>query len=311
MSHNKEHSFTNSSETSDNESRLARARKQLKRGMQSTVDFIAERKTKAVAGAAGTAIAISALAGCSTGEAPAPKPTETSTTVETEEPTVEPTPTETAEPTPEVPEVNAESYTFTVTKEQSDAVVGMDKIAYDQLSTEESLAPVLYYMSQGDFVGDVSEYERIRTNIYGESFDALPAEPSPTNTHQEILAQVTAVDRLTFSVPDDENPDFFDRDVAFRLITGAVFTDSGSYHAQKLTLNLEELVQYDDGRKRDQLDLAGNGFLATPQVESGTELTTDENGNQSVDITYKTSDGPITETYFWVPIGDKGIWMAD
>lgn len=82
--------------------------------------------------------------------------------------------------------------------------------------------------------------------------------------------------------------------------------------SNKLVTNLSELVAYDGGEVRENTDLIMNSLLATPEVVSATAVTTNEQGRPSIDITYKTDQGnTLTETYQWITVGDKGIWLPN
>lgn len=307
MSYDQEHSFNNSSEIQRNPNIFD----QIKRGYQSTIDYIKERSSETgiriIGTTAGIALAAAALSGCATGEAPEKTPTQTSAPVETEEPS-EPTPT----PTETAPAVNEASYEFGIAKSEADRLLGIESVSYESVPIEERAQFVLYHLENSDFIANAEQYASAMNNRNGTNFDVLPAELSPTNTPQEILATVTALDRLTFSVPDAENPNNFDQDVAFRLIASEAVTGKTSPHANKLVTNLSELVAYDGGEVRENTDLIMNSLLATPEVVSATAVTTNEQGRPSIDITYKTDQGnTLTETYQWITVGDKGIWLPN
>ncbi len=308
MSYEQEHSYNNSSaEIQRNPNSVL---SQIKRGYKSAVDYIKERTSengvRIVGTAAGIALATAALSGCATGEAPEKTPTSTSAPVETEEPTETPAPTETA------PVINAESYKFGISQAEADRLFGIDSVTYETVPIEERAQYVLFQADQSEFVENAESYASFTYNLNGTTFDQLAPEPSVDNTPQEIVAFVTALDRLTFSVPDAEDPTKFDQDVAFRIIASQAVTGKTSPHAGKLVENLSQLVDYDDGKVLNNDALEINSLLATPEVTDASEVTTNEQGRPSIDITYTSNQGnSTTETYQWVTVGGKGVWLPN
>ena len=224
----------------------------------------------------------------------------------------EPTPTTTPEATPtQTPETyNEASYTFGIPKTEADRLMAIDGATFESaIPVEEAAQFALYYVDQSNFIEDAKLYAEVAERRNGSTRDTLPLELSPNNSPQEILAVVAALDRVPFSIQDPANPANFDQTVAHRYV-GSMVMDKDSPHANKLVTNIGELVQHDGGTIWDARALAVNGFFATPEVVEATPVTPNEQGRPSTTITFKVESGnTYTETYEWVTVGDKGIWL--
>lgn len=255
-----------------------------------------------------TAALAFALSGCGASEPEEQVKPEVKSTTKSD-PTSTPDPT----PTPTSPAIDYDiaSYTFDVPESEVERLRALDGVSFESIPVEEAAQVALYYFNQTDFIADAELYAEIIERQDLTSFDRLPAKLAPDNAPQEILAVVSALDRVPWSIPDPADPKLFDRELAHRYI-GSMVMSKASDHANKLVLNLSELVEFDNGTTWDARSLAANKFFTTPTVVSSSGTTTNAQGRPAVTITYKTTSGnTYTETFQWVTVGQKGIWLPE
>lgn len=186
MSYDQEHSFNNSSEIQRNPNIFD----QIKRGYQSTIDYIKERSSETgvriIGTTAGIALAAAALSGCATGEAPEKTPTETSAPVET--------PSETPEATPTPDRYEGADFT------EKDPLPANLEYLNEATLEEFAQAPKLEQLAWASWAEQYkSEFTTYINAVSPEDANA-PYELSPSSDLNTILKDVQATKRISASV---------------------------------------------------------------------------------------------------------------